>query len=315
VIVWETRNQGGTFSAIYAQRYALNAAPSVALADDTPDPVMAGNTLTLSASGVLGDLPIGSVSFYRETNGLSGLQVGAEGDTFVAADTTPSGGFWSVSFSTASIPAGLYTYHAQATDINGLAGTPASTTNTVIGGAPTVTASDFHFLTAPQNLTFTFDQDVSASLTLADLTVDDLTHGTTVTPNGLSYNNATNTATVSFSGILADANYRAMLHAAGITNAGGTPMASDHALNFFFLNGDANRDRIVDVTDLGILATNWQGNGDFAHADFNLDGHIDVTDLGILATNWQKALPAPSTPLTHLRARKADDTSAPTDFS
>jgi hypothetical protein len=39
-------------------------------------------------------------------------------------------------------------------------------------------------------------------------------------------------------------------------------------------------DRIVDVSDLGILATNWQGNGNFSQADFNLDGHIDVTDLG-----------------------------------
>jgi hypothetical protein len=43
----------------------------------------------------------------------------------------------------------------------------------------------------------------------------------------------------------------------------------------------------VDVTDLGILATNWQSTGrSFSQGDFNYDGIVDVTDLGILATNW-----------------------------
>jgi hypothetical protein len=46
------------------------------------------------------------------------------------------------------------------------------------------------------------------------------------------------------------------------------------------------------VSDLGILATNWQGTGKtFLQGDFNYDGVVDVTDLGILATNWQKSLP------------------------
>ena len=35
-------------------------------------------------------------------------------------------------------------------------------------------------------------------------------------------------------------------------------MAADSVLNFFFLNGDATRDRVVDVTNLGILAANWK---------------------------------------------------------
>jgi len=49
------------------------------------------------------------------------------------------------------------------------------------------------------------------------------------------------------------------------------------------------------VTDLGILATNWQGLGkSFSQGDFNYDGRVDVTDLGILATSWQKSLPPPA---------------------
>jgi hypothetical protein len=51
--------------------------------------------------------------------------------------------------------------------------------------------------------------------------------------------------------------------------------------------GDADSDGDVDVNDLGILASNWQLEGDFAHGDFDFDGSITVSDLGILATNWQ----------------------------
>lgn len=51
--------------------------------------------------------------------------------------------------------------------------------------------------------------------------------------------------------------------------------------------GDANLDGVVDITDLGALATNWQGSGVWTSGDFNFDGFVDITDLGILATNWQ----------------------------
>ena len=43
--------------------------------------------------------------------------------------------------------------------------------------------------------------------------------------------------------------------------------------------GDANRDRTVDISDLGILATNWQGSGKtFVQGDFNYDGIVDISD-------------------------------------
>ncbi len=51
--------------------------------------------------------------------------------------------------------------------------------------------------------------------------------------------------------------------------------------------GDANLDGMVDITDLGVLATNWQTSGDWLEADFTNNGFIDISDLGILATNWQ----------------------------
>jgi hypothetical protein len=52
--------------------------------------------------------------------------------------------------------------------------------------------------------------------------------------------------------------------------------------------GDANLDGQVDITDLGLLATNWQDCGlGWAYGNFDGDLFIDITDLGILATNWQ----------------------------
>jgi hypothetical protein len=162
-------------------------------------------------------------------------------------------------------------------------------------------ASDFLFESAPHQLTFAFDQDVSAGLGTSDLVLENLTTGTLISSTDLSldYDPSTNTATFSYigagggvAGVLPDGNYRATLLGSGITNPAGTPMAADHEFDFFFLTGDANHDRSVNITDLGLLATNWQATGKtFSQGDFNYDSVVDITDLGILATNWQITLP------------------------
>ncbi len=68
------------------------------------------------------------------------------------------------------------------------------------------------------------------------------------------------------------------------------------------LPGDANEDGSVDVTDLGILATNYGATSgmNWGEGDFTGDGAVDVSDLGILATNYgtsiesAAAVPEPS---------------------
>jgi hypothetical protein len=59
--------------------------------------------------------------------------------------------------------------------------------------------------------------------------------------------------------------------------------------------GDASLDGTVDVTDLAILAANWQaeagvdwqqGLDGWERGDFDADGTVDVTDLAIMAANW-----------------------------
>jgi hypothetical protein len=61
--------------------------------------------------------------------------------------------------------------------------------------------------------------------------------------------------------------------------------------------GDANLDGQVDVSDLGILATNWQSASGFWYTgDFNYDRLVNVEDLGLLATNWQAGVGNPLGP-------------------
>ncbi len=61
--------------------------------------------------------------------------------------------------------------------------------------------------------------------------------------------------------------------------------------------GDANEDGYVDVTDLGILATNYGATGPWEWGDGDFDGDtiVNVNDLGILAT-WYGTTPPQSVP-------------------
>jgi hypothetical protein len=170
----------------------------------------------------------------------------------------------------------------------------AKITNTDVT-PPAVMAASYYYQTAPNSVRVTFTEDVSTSLAAGDLIVTTVPGGTPVSVTNVAFDSDTRTATFTLLTPLADGNYGAMLPAGSVTDLVGHPLAADYTLDFFVLAGDASHDRVVDVTDLGILATNWQGTGKtFAQGDFNYDGQVDVTDLGILATNWQKSLPTAS---------------------
>ncbi len=161
--------------------------------------------------------------------------------------------------------------------------------------------SAFLLNAAKPSVKISFNGDVSAiTLSAGDLLLENLTSGQPIDCSvvaTVAYDPATRSATWSFAGLLADGNYRATLPAASVSDAGGNALASEFSFAFFALAGDANHDRTVDISDLGILATNWQGSGKtFSEADFNYDGIVDISDLGILATNWQKSLPAIAQP-------------------
>ncbi len=159
----------------------------------------------------------------------------------------------------------------------------------------------FLFAASKPSVSFTFNANLANSSLLAgDLVLQNLTTGHFIdcgTASTASSDPASASATWAFASALPDGNYRATLPAGSVSDAGGNPTSTSYSFDFFALAGDANHDRIVDISDLGILATNWQETGrTFAQGDFNYDDIVDISDLGILATNWQKSIAAPAAP-------------------
>jgi hypothetical protein len=226
-------------------------------------------------------------TFTGATEANAFVQLFASG--YIDAGSSSSTGAWSItpSFNTD----GNYEITIRVTDRAGNVSTisPALAI-TLDTTAPTFTTPmHFHYDTAPQRVTMEFTDDVIATISSADLTVLDLATSGTVGVT-LAYDQPQHAATFTFAaGVLAAGNYQATI--SGVSDVAGNQVAGETTLSFFFMPGDANHDRTVDVSDLGILASNWQGAGKtFSQGDFNYDGKVDVGDLGILASNWQGTL-------------------------
>jgi hypothetical protein len=311
VIAWQSYGQDGAHFGIYARRYSQAGAaqadeflvnttttgaqqsPHVS-SDDAGNFVVAwqsadanGNGIFLQgyfASGEPNDIELPANTETGSVQSAATVATNADGDLVVA---------WQ-SFGQDGNSYGIFARRYRA-----------------LGG---VTSASFNFDSAPHELTFTFDGDYPASITTADILLENLTTLSVIPADDLLIAApSTQTVSVSYvggggvaSGALPDGNYRATLLAAGIQTTTGMPLPADYVLDFFFLSGDANHDRRVDVADLGILATNWQQSdlgftgGNF---DYSPDGLVGVNDLGILATNWQQIVsqPAPVAPLGSTR--------------
>ena len=99
--------------------------PGIAALAVSPSSVASGGAITLTASGVVETGgTVASVAFYRESNGTSGLQIGA--DELVGAGVQ-SGTTWTLATNSAGLSVGHYTYYAVATDSTGATSAAAST--------------------------------------------------------------------------------------------------------------------------------------------------------------------------------------------
>jgi rhamnogalacturonan endolyase len=161
--------------------------------------------------------------------------------------------------------------------------------------APTVSSSSFLYQTA-QQVTIQFSEQMdSSTISSSDLILRPRSGGADLTPLSVNYDSATHTAAFSFAGILPDGNYEAILPAGRVADLASNWSAASYSMELFVLGGDANHDRIVDISDLYILASNWHETAKvFSQGDFNYDTKVDAKDLGILSTHWQTALPAPA---------------------
>jgi len=165
--------------------------------------------------------------------------------------------------------------------------------------APNALSGDFAFDVPAQAVTFTFDEDVSATLTTASFILTNLTTGVELSQGVMSLASdvGTNSATVTFSGLvngaLDDGNYHAVL-APSYRDFSGNFAAAALAFDFFVFAGDANHDRSVNLDDFTALAAAFGAAGTFSQGDFDYSGSVDLDDFTILASKFGTTLPAPA---------------------
>jgi hypothetical protein len=169
--------------------------------------------------------------------------------------------------------------------------------------APSVSAKNYLYSSALNKISFTFSEDVSASLSAASLSVVTTPPGgpgTPITVTGFTYTPGTNIATFTLATPLTDSNYLATLTASTTTDPVGNPLAGgDAAVPFFVLPGDVNRDGTVNLLDLNAIATNFGATGPsatFANGNVDFQNGINIADFNLLAAQFgaQIANPASS---------------------
>jgi hypothetical protein len=93
---------------------------------------------------------------------------------------------------------------------------------------------------------------------------------------------------------LPDGNYGLRIPATAIRDVAGNAATADVTFDTFALDGDANRDRAVNLADFGVLRGNFGASGGFRQGDFNNDGVINLADFGILRGNFGTTLTPPA---------------------
>jgi hypothetical protein len=154
-----------------------------------------------------------------------------------------------------------------------------------------------------QQVVFTMTESIAGSLAVSDMTLTNLTTGQPVPNANMSatFNALSNQIVYQFPGYpfgaLPDGDYRATLNSGSLQDAAGNVLGADSSFEFFFLNGDANRDRLVNLRDFNILAGNFGRPGaKFSLADFNYDGSVTLQDFNILAGRFGAILAATGGP-------------------
>jgi glucose/arabinose dehydrogenase len=165
--------------------------------------------------------------------------------------------------------------------------------------APLLSSSSFQFQLG-HSLVYDFSENVFRSLTPSDITVQNVTTGTTIPASAMVMQyGANNIATITFpglaQGLLPDGNYQITLNAAGVADAAGNPLAANNVINTFVLAGDASRNKTVDTVDFDILASNFGMTGRTftqGNFDYSTDGRVDSVDFNILASRFNATLPS-----------------------
>ena len=263
-----------------------NAAPRPAIRAASST-VVATRPLIFSAAGTADD------------GVLSALRYEWDLDNDGTFDTPPS---TSNSF-TAAFPApGTRLVRVRVTDTGGTGASSISHPIPIrIEALPSVALAQFLDDTLPQSLRLTFNKPVGPSLSASDILVRNLTTNQTIQGATLTWDDATNQATLTFPATpLPDGRYTASIASPAVTdrfavpldgNADGAP-GGDFTFQFLHLKADFNHDATVDHHDFNILRTNFgRTNATFSTADANYDGVTNFLDFQALELQFGKSLP------------------------
>ena len=166
--------------------------------------------------------------------------------------------------------------------------------------APVLTDEQFIYEDR-QAIQFTFDEDVGASLDVEDLVLLNVTQSQfipndrftlEVSPDGTTGTWVYDVATY---GPLPDGNYVATISQNDVEDAAGNNLSGDVVFEFFFVNADATRDRVVNVADFAVMRAHFGQTGrPFSEGDFNYDDIVNVSDFAILRANFGTYIPPPA---------------------
>jgi hypothetical protein len=220
-----------------------------------------------------------------------GTQVGS---VAAAAGT----GAWQITAS--SLLDGTRQITATATDAAGNVSAISTALAVVIDTlAPTVAAGAFAYQTS-HNISFSFNEDVSGTIGVEDLSVRKQGDPSDLSTNGVTKTYGVgNVATFTYTGQIPNGTYHGKLITAGVTDAAGNAVSSDGGFDFFVLAADGNRNGTVEITDFNILAANFGKSGETftqGNYDYSSDGTITLLDFNVLAANFGKQVMVPTGP-------------------
>ncbi|MEM7807374.1 MAG: hypothetical protein AAF561_04620 [Planctomycetota bacterium] len=233
------------------------------------------------------------VRLYRDGVLVAGpTEVPVGFDSFVLDDTGP-------------LPDGTYVYTTTAA--NSETGPESnfsdSTTITIDTQGPQQDAFQFNFDDGPGNQNFFVDfNEGTFDYLVDDIVVTNTTLGQVFPTSDFALNQTPGNAIADLfydptaaGDFLPDGNYELTIDADRLTDVAGNGNDPFFA-EFFFLNGDANRDRTVDLADFGILRANFGTSSPtrFSEGDFNYDGTVDLADFGILRAAFGTTLVDPN---------------------
>jgi subtilisin family serine protease len=214
----------------------------------------------------------------------------------VGSGPVGAGGTWSVT--TSALTDGTKSITARQQNASGSSGDSTALSVTIDTAAPTISNPLFGYFESPNSLRLTFSDNVGWSIGANDFDVQNLTTpgpSINVTP---TFDTSTFILKLTFDGlpVLPDANFRATVLNGGPGNgvrdiAGNA--AATYVHDFFFLMGDANRDRRVNLDDFNTLAANFGQNfRGWEQGDFNYDNFVNLSDFNLLAARFGTTLAA-----------------------